>query len=206
MSCKIYIVRHGETDWNKVRRIQGHTDIPLNSEGESQALMLGNKFESINFSAIYSSDLSRAKRTAELIVNAKRLPVTTSELLRERFWGIIEGENIDELNQLYGDHMKNFLTMLDPPKELLRPELATIETYKQTNERVMSYLSKLSEQHVEEEILVVSHSGVLKGLLMQLGGIHYGRCLIQNAGYLKLEFVNGAFELRHTEGIGVHKN
>ena len=69
--CTIYFARHGETSWNVKKMIQGIKDIPLNKKGEEQAMMIGEKLKNIKFDAVFSSDLIRAKRTAEIILLEK---------------------------------------------------------------------------------------------------------------------------------------
>src|SRR5579872_7049036 len=95
--CTLYIVRHGETQWNVERRVQGQIDTPLTEHGKEQAKALGNLFKTIHFDAVFSSDLLRAQRTAELITLEKKLAVVTSELLRERSFGSFEGKYLEEI-------------------------------------------------------------------------------------------------------------
>ena len=85
--CTIYLVRHGETDWNVKNIIQGQIDIPLNKKGENQALEIANELKDIHFDAIFSSDLSRAKRTAEIIATERKLAVVATKTLREMYFG-----------------------------------------------------------------------------------------------------------------------
>ena len=92
--CQIYLIRHGETDWNAKGLLQGQSDIPLNKEGEKQTIEAAKKhFKKIKFAAIFSSDLVRAKRTAEIIALEKKMAVETSVLLRERDFGPFEGKH-----------------------------------------------------------------------------------------------------------------
>src|SRR5258706_14102789 len=87
-----YIVRHGETDWNAERRLQGHSDIPLNENGELQAKNLADELQDITFDLAFSSDLLRAKRTAEIIALEHKLEVQTTKLIREKNYGSLEGK------------------------------------------------------------------------------------------------------------------
>src|SRR3989338_5919677 len=101
--CTIYLVRHGETEWNEKKIIQGHSDIPLNKKGELQAKELGQEFKGIHFDAVFSSNLIRAKRTAEIAVLEKKLAVVTTNALRERMFGRFEGKHISELRKAFGE-------------------------------------------------------------------------------------------------------
>ena len=83
----IYIVRHGETNQNVKRIIEGHGDTPLNENGEMQAKLISEKLRHVQFDLAFSSDLLRAKRTAEIIALEHNLLVETTRLLRERYYG-----------------------------------------------------------------------------------------------------------------------
>ena len=85
--CTIYVVRHGETDWNTQDKIHGHSDVPINELGERQAVQLKEILDGIDFVAVYSSDLMRAHRTAEIVMQGRPLSITKTTALRERFLG-----------------------------------------------------------------------------------------------------------------------
>ncbi len=84
---EILLIRHGETAWNRVRRMQGHIDIPLNDEGQRQARALGVALKAERPAAIYSSDLQRARTTAQPVADAHDLSVTYQTALRARCYG-----------------------------------------------------------------------------------------------------------------------
>ena len=88
--CTLYLVRHGETDWNVKGLLQGHTDIDLNKTGIKQAKELAKKLRRIKFAISFSSDLLRARRTAEIIATEKKIAVKTTTTLRERKFGRFE--------------------------------------------------------------------------------------------------------------------
>ncbi len=96
----LYVVRHAETEWNKRNLIQGHTDLPLTTKGEKQAQQLGIKLRDVKFSAVFSSDLLRAKKTAEIVALERELIVTTTQKLRERRYGRLEGKGREALTAL----------------------------------------------------------------------------------------------------------
>jgi broad specificity phosphatase PhoE len=90
----LYFVRHGETDWNLAKRVQGQTDISLNSTGVKQAQEASSRFQNLNFSSFYSSDLKRATETAKILqqqMNCSHATLNTHKALRERFFGDLEG-------------------------------------------------------------------------------------------------------------------
>ena len=97
----ILLVRHGETDWNLERRWQGHIDRPLNDVGRAQARALADRLDSEPFAAVYSSDLARARETAEIVAAAHGLPVHLDPRLREADVGEWSGLTADEIERRY---------------------------------------------------------------------------------------------------------
>ena len=110
-SCTLYLVRHGQTKWNLDKIVQGHTDIPLNKNGELQAHVQSNNLKHIRFDAAYSSDLIRAIKTAEILLLERKIAIITTQKLRERYFGLYEGKQMNaahkklcELLAVYNDH------------------------------------------------------------------------------------------------------
>lgn len=100
---RIYIFRHGETDWNRENRLQGHRDIPLNETGKRQAGALAELLKKYKPQIILSSDLSRALETAQILTKTISVPVVTTQALRECNLGDSEGLLRDEVRNIYGD-------------------------------------------------------------------------------------------------------
>ena len=80
---RLYLIRHGETEWNSQHRAQSYTDIPLSDVGRQQAQCTAKRLQNVNFDIAYSSDLSRAKETAAIILGTRNIQITTSKNLRE---------------------------------------------------------------------------------------------------------------------------
>lgn len=97
----ILLIRHGETAWNAERRLQGHLDIPLNAEGERQAALLAGALAAESIDAVVSSDLMRARQTAQAVARIKGLPLREDERLRERGYGGFEGLLYSEIEQRF---------------------------------------------------------------------------------------------------------
>jgi uncharacterized phosphatase len=175
----LYLVRHGETDWNLQRRIQGSTDIPLNDTGREQARVTGRLLSTRHWDAIYSSPLSRARETAEIIASEVGLPgPTLVDAIVERAYGEAEGLADPELAQRFpGD--------TPVPGRETRHEVAM---------RVIPALMELAEAHPEQAILVVSHGGVIRSVLGTIDpdGDHGP---ITNGSVHSLRHENGSFEL-----------
>lgn len=146
----IYLIRHGETDWNAKRKIQGQTDIPLNSNGKQQAEEAANEIVNLKIDRIISSDLSRAKETAEIINKKIGVKITLDKRLREENFGDYEGRIIEEIT----DEEWNVLNET--------PEKIHGESRNQLYERAKSFISQIKE---DENILVVTHGGLLRMIL-----------------------------------------
>ncbi|EKC2050020.1 2,3-diphosphoglycerate-dependent phosphoglycerate mutase GpmB, partial [Salmonella enterica] len=96
---QVYLVRHGETQWNAERRIQGQSDSPLTAKGEQQAMQVGERARSLGITHIISSDLGRTKRTAEIIAQACGCDIAFDSRLRELDMGVLEKRQIDSLTE-----------------------------------------------------------------------------------------------------------
>ena len=90
-ATRVLLIRHGETDWNRQARLQGHADIPLNAHGQAQVRRLGEALRGEPLDAVYSSDLQRALATAQAIAEATGAPLRQEPALRERGFGCFEG-------------------------------------------------------------------------------------------------------------------
>ena len=105
---ELLLIRHGETAWNRERRMQGHIDIPLSDAGLRQAQALGQALAAERPDAIYSSDLGRARATVQPVADAHQMPVVLRESLRERCYGAFEGMTYQEISERYPQEMKRW--------------------------------------------------------------------------------------------------
>ena len=162
-----YLVRHGETEWNRNGRIQGYSDIPLNDRGRRQAKMLAKRLGGCSFSAVYASDLSRATRTARAIVGHSEAPIETGLDLREFSYGEWEGLTLDEVETRY-------------PAALAERTSRGNNTFAapggedtgQVLERVRRFYAKVEKRHdPDENVLIVAHGGSIRALLVCLMGL-----------------------------------
>ena len=153
----VYIIRHGETEWNLKGIHQGHMDSKLTEKGEEQAKDLGNRFlnSGISFNAIYSSDLGRALKTAEQIcipIEQEKI-IQKEQSLRERSLGHIEGLTYQDLSDKMPKDYKRHVSG-DPD---YRPEGG--ESWRDFFNRAESSLKEIALQHIDEQILCVTHGG-----------------------------------------------
>jgi probable phosphoglycerate mutase len=152
---RICLVRHGETDWNVERRLQGHQDVPLNANGLAQARALAKALADAQFHAIYSSDLARASATAERVAERLGLAVIQLAAARERNFGVFQGLTRSEAEQRFPE-MQARIAQREP--DFVPPEG---ESLRQCYERIASVLADLADKHSGEIILLVAHGGVL---------------------------------------------
>jgi len=182
--CTIYLVRHGETEWNEKKIIQGHSDIPLNEKGKLQSEQLGEKLKDIHFEAVFSSDLIRAKRTAEIIILEKKLAVVTTKALRERMFGRFEGKHIDELRKILGE---TILFSKKRQKKLFGWN--DIENDEKVIRRFIPFIREVAVAYQGKNILMVSHGGLMRAFLSHVGFKipEYSEKPMKNTGYLIVE-------------------
>lgn len=157
-------MRHGETDWNVCRRIQGHTDVPLNETGQAQAMAMAFNAAHYDFNAIYSSDLSRAAATAEMLANRRELAVKLLPQLRERHYGIFQGLTAAEGAERHPEAYAHYLAR--------NPEydFETGESLLGFAARVEQAIDYMVRHHTGQLIGAVSHAGVLDILYRKATG------------------------------------
>ena len=155
---RICLIRHGETNWNAERRMQGHTDIELNQRGKEQAaqLALALKKSGLYFDLLYTSDLQRAVDTGKAVAQALNLKTIAIPDLRERHYGALQGVKIDEAPLLQPSIWKAY------KERYPDHELDGGESVMQFANRVSDALNNLKKQHQGKTIMVVAHGGVLE--------------------------------------------
>ena len=162
---RIYLVRHGETDWNREDRCQGCIDIDLNSEGIKQAEIVGERLFGEGIHSIYCSNLRRAERTAEIIGIKSNLSITKNEALNEIHFGDWEGLTFGEMRNRPDYNYDAW--RLSPHTASFPGEGSLINVQK----RAMKYVDEIISQNTGKNILIVSHGGVIKLIVLGLLGI-----------------------------------
>jgi broad specificity phosphatase PhoE len=189
--CTIYLARHGETDWNNEQRIQGHTDIALNQKGITQAQELAQHLKEIHFDAAFSSDLLRAKRTAEIIAEERKLVITTTELLREQCFGEFEGILIDEYRERAKAQLDKLAALKKDQEKMNFKINETAESRSESASRALLFIREISIAYSNMTILMVCHGALMRNILMTLGvdtyaNLDYGKVEIGNTAYIKM--------------------
>jgi broad specificity phosphatase PhoE len=165
----LLLVRHGETDWNAVGRLQGHTDRPLSDFGRRQAEQLAEELEDEPLDAIYTSDLARARETAEIAGERLGLPVVLDPDLREKDWGTWEG-----------------LTSVERD----RVEFVG-ESTEAHQERILGALRRIAERHPGGCVLIVTHGGSMRRVQTAATGM--AMPVVENCGRWLCAWEKGKF-------------
>ena len=161
---RICIVRHGETDWNLERRLQGQLDTDLNAEGRAQAKATAQGLEQHGFAAIYSSDLRRTMQTATVLAERLALDVRPEAGLRERNYGVFQGRTATELARDYPDAHARFLAR-NPDYDFGHGE-----SLRNFAVRVSETIERIASRHAGQTLLLVTHGGVLDIVYRRITG------------------------------------
>ncbi|WP_144503575.1 histidine phosphatase family protein [Bacillus pumilus] len=153
----ICLVRHGETDWNAAKRIQGRTDIPLNDTGKWQAEQTGLYLKDAHWDVVISSPLTRAKETAHLILKHIDAPLVIMDDFIERDYGDAEGMSFEERQKLF------------PNKQY--PNMEPLETIQ---DRMVEGIEKVRAAYPNQQVLIVAHGAAIHALLTTLADEHLG--------------------------------
>ncbi|MFC4559217.1 histidine phosphatase family protein [Virgibacillus kekensis] len=151
---RIGIIRHGTTAWNKERRAQGSSDIPLDQDGIAQARQLAERMKNEKWDYIYSSNLSRAQQTAEVVAEKLGIPVQVDPRIREVGGGLIEGTTPAERVEKWGEKWWEEDLQFEPTEKVIS--------------RGLSFFDEISEKHRDKNILVVSHGSFIKHLVKEI--------------------------------------
>ena len=168
---RVLLWRHGQTDWNMINRFQGHSDIPLNDVGRYQVKHAAEILAGMNPTAIISSDLGRARATAQALADLVGLPVTTHENLRETNGGLWEGKTGKENR---AEDFQNFIRWIDGDDN---PAGTTGERRSEVAARAVGVIMKELEGKTDQLLVVATHGGTARcvlGELLQLPLSHWG--------------------------------
>ncbi len=159
-STELVLIRHGETAWNAVRRLQGHLDIGLNDAGRRQAAALARALAAEPLAAIVASDLQRAMHTAEAVASFHHVPFHTDRELRERGYGVFEGLLYTEIEERYPDH---FAAWQGRHVDSVMPHGERhAESFRHFYERCIAAIGRWAGQYPGRKLAIVAHGGVLE--------------------------------------------
>lgn len=183
MVTTIVLVRHGETDWNRERRFQGHADISLNEAGRRQAEALADLLADESFGAVYSSPLRRAVETAEIVTARLGIAFEASDGLMEVDVGSWSGLTTTEVEQQFPDGFSRWT-------ESRSGGWTGGETYDELGARVVAELLAVAERHPGERVLAVTHGGPIRSVLAAAAGLSF------DSGRTKIGFVENCAVVR----------
>lgn len=191
------IVRHGETDWNVEKKIQGHTNTPLNETGKLQSEQLALELQDIPFAACFSSDLEQSVEMASILLAGREIPFTTDSRLRERNFGTFEGMKQADFYSLKAEKRK-------------------VESDAAIYERVKAFFNEVIQQNYNTEtksyegghFLVVTHGGVIRNLILRNSPSKepVNFIEIKNGAVLKLTYSRGSWTIKDMQKIKLIPN
>jgi len=163
-ATRLCLVRHGETAWNAEGRVQGQLDVPLSAVGLAQARAVAAALAGERFAAIYSSDLTRVRQTAEPAAGRLGLPLALDAALRERHYGMFERHTYAEVRERYPMEYARFRD------KDLDFDFVSGESLRAFAARALACVAALIERHAGESILVFTHGGVLEMVYRHASG------------------------------------
>jgi len=192
MPSRIIIVRHGETDSNKLRIVQGHLDVPLNSTGLTQATTAAKFLEKYQIDVIFSSDLKRAYVTAKHTAKRHKLPIHKTVLLRERYFGTLQGKSFADITKKVDAEFSHFSQVVRGKEHEY-----VAESDSEILERVKKFQAYL-DLHRNKTVVVFTHGGLIARLLehlLKLSREEVDQMSFPNAKPIVLMKCNGRYTL-----------
>lgn len=198
---KIYLVRHGETEWNKEYRLQGQADTRLNDYGRELALVTSEALKEIPFDIIYHSPLNRAEETARILKRDRKIEMIADKRLIEMSFGVSEGCHIPTINKTPSDPMYNFI---NNPGEYIPPENG--ERFEEVSERSEEFMREmiLASEGIYENVLIVAHGALNRTILNSIAGISnsdFWYFRLKNCAVSILNLSNGIFSIEREGDI-----
>ena len=180
---EIILIRHGETEWNSQKRMQGHSNSDLSSVGQAQIQALGQWMKNVPFDHIYSSDSLRAKQTAEAITQFSGHELKIDLRLREKNLGVFEGLTSEEARERHPEVFRLFKTAGS------KYVIDEGESTQQLQDRALEIVNEIRIKHPEERVLLVTHGGFIRVVMKHSLGLSLEtptRFLIRNTGVFRL--------------------
>lgn len=160
----LYIMRHGKTEWNKDKRLQGRTDIPLSEEGRKMAESAASEYKDVNFDICYCSPLIRAKETAEILLKGREIPVITDDRLMEMCFGAYEGS----IN--YWDDVESPINVLFKNPEKYEKPVEGAESLEDLFHRTGEFLKEVIYPLLSQgkDVLIMGHGAMNSSIICQI--------------------------------------
>lgn len=188
---ELYFFRHGETDYNASKKMQGWLDIPLNNNGITQAHDLSKTLSDVKFDYIYSSPLSRALETAKIVIGNKNTKIITDNGLKEWNLGVFCGKVVRLTDEPANTPFDINADIIYVPSALISDENYVPqngESYKMFAKRVFDTITNIAKNTDAKIIGISTHGGVIKALIKQFTTFKYPRNGVPNTGYIKMKW------------------
>ena len=198
---RFYLIRHGETDWNKGGRYQGRTNIQLNDAGKEQARLLGERFKYLPLDVVYVSPLGRAVATAEPVAASHGLTPIKDEHFIEINFGEWEGHTIEELSEKYGKANTDFF------KDHFDHPVPGEGSFQNAMDRAIEGFNILAERHKGQNVAIISHGGLLRVMLvglLEMGDAFYRKTWMTNTSVTMLDVMEDGRKLLMTLNDKAH--
>ena len=199
-TLKLYIVRHGETEWNVIKRVQGQLNTPLTEKGMEKLRKTGKKLENVLFDEVYTSELGRTVASAEIILNEnrgyrnKKRELKKLAELNEVYFGVWQGLTYEEVFLKYPEEANNYFYNVKNYKA----ENVEAENLKDALERFLKGINKILNRHKSGNILVVTHGTVLEMFMNYVANNSIfdidERTLMGNGDYKVFSYKDGKFQ------------
>lgn len=182
----LYIMRHGKTEWNKLHKLQGGTDIPLSDEGREMARKAASDYKDVHFDVCYCSPLIRAYETAQILLNDRDIPIITDDRLKEMSFGICEG-----MVGYFDDPKLPINVLFKNPEKYIEPVEggeSLNDLYDRTGEFLREVIDPLLMQN--KDVLIVGHGAMNSSIVCQVRGIpvnEFWSAGIENCRLMKLK-------------------
>lgn len=202
MPTKLFLIRHGSTDWNKQRRYCGFVDIGINNNGRAQARRLKKRLKDQGVDKVYCSDRKRAVQTAGIIFRGQEIKEVKA--LREMHFGIFEGLTYREILKKYPDIYKKWI---DNPFDTIIPKGESLNIFRK---RVIKAFRDIIAKYLNQEIAIVCHGGTISVFINHIiKSRDFWKYIPDSASLSVLEAKNGKFKVkffndtRHLSGIKI---
>lgn len=196
----IYVIRHGETVWNRSKLLQGRTNIPLSDEGIRQAYELAAFFREIPLNFIGVSPLLRSKQTGSIVAKTLGIPMEVFDELKAREYGPWEGKRIEVIKKEYQELFEQ-LVYLSLDEVYVTSPISSVESYETVANRALRLIRCIQG----ENSLLITHTGVVSAILMGLGYHRQSECVeiprLEHLGYMKISNQSGELTLEEVRGL-----
>jgi len=202
-AARLYLVRHGQTDWNQENRIQGNNELPLNKIGKQQAEKVSQELKHLNVSAIYSSPMLRTIQMAKIIAEGNPCKIVIEENLNEGKFGSIQGMTTAEFKKKFQEDLIQ-LHRMDADTRLRHKLVPEADSILEIAERTIPCLKVIAAKHPDQNVIIVTHGWLMRSLLVVLNQNDDRSTFVSNGGIIKLKGNSDDLFVEALRGIENH--